>query len=181
MHPLPNDVSAPVTVADAEQDGEKPRLLYIEDNQSNLTLIEWILERETDVELISAMRGGPGLELAREHQPDVIVLDLHLPDMSGEAVLQCLHDDAATRRIPVVVLSADASEKRIKRLLRLGARNYLTKPLDIRHFLDVIAAHLKAGSGGEVEAQPGADEPHGPQEVVRETSLPRPHRCSAGR
>lgn len=179
MHPILNDVSAPVVVADGEQDHEKCRLLYIEDNESNLTLIQWILERETDVELISAVRGGPGLELAREHQPDLIVLDLHLPDMSGEAVLQCLHDDDATRRIPVVVLSADASEKRIKRLLRLGARNYLTKPLDIRHFLDVIAANLKTGSGGQVEAQPGADEPRGseevtrgPQEVLGATSVP---------
>lgn len=179
MHPIPNDVSAPVVVADGEQDHEKCRLLYIEDNESNLTLIQWILERETDVELISAMRGGPGLELAREHQPDLIVLDLHLPDMSGEAVLQCLHDDDATRRIPVVVLSADASEKRIKRLLRLGARNYLTKPLDIRHFLDVIAANLKTGSGAQVEPRPGADEPRGseevmggPQEALGATSVP---------
>lgn len=172
MHPLPDDLSVPATVADAEQDHEKPRLLYIEDNQSNLTLIEWILERETDVELISAMRGGAGLDMAREHQPDLIVLDLHLPDMSGEAVLQCLHDDNATRLIPVVVLSADASEKRIERLMRLGARNYLTKPLDIRHFLDVIAVHLKSGSGRHAEAQTVADQRNEPQDTVSGTSLP---------
>jgi len=126
--------------------GEPRRLLYIEDNQSNLALVEWILDRQADVELFSAMRGRHGLELAQEHQPDLIVLDLHLPDMAGETVLQCLQTDVSTRRIPVVVLSADTSEKRIKRLLRLGASDYLTKPLDIPRLLEVIAAHPKQRS-----------------------------------
>lgn len=135
-------LSSPAVENGGEQQHEKRRLLYIEDNQSNLTLVEWILEREADLALIPAMQGRLGLELAHEQQPDVIVLDLHLPDMPGEAVLQCLQADVATRRIPVVVLSADASEKRIKRLLGLGARNYLTKPLDVAHFLEVIKANV---------------------------------------
>jgi CheY-like chemotaxis protein len=126
--------------------GEPQRLLYIEDNQSNLALVEWLLDRQADVELFSAMRGRHGLELAQEHQPDLIVLDLHLPDMAGETVLQCLQADVSTRRIPVVVLSADTSEKRIKRLLQLGASDYLTKPLDIPRLLEVIAALPKQRS-----------------------------------
>lgn len=142
MNARKHDFSSPTAVMGAAREQQRHRLLYIEDNQSNLTLVEWILDREADVELISAMGGRRGLELAHEHQPDLIVLDLHLPDMPGHQVLQCLQGDAATCRIPVVVLSADASEKQIKRLLGMGARNYLTKPLDIPHFLDVIAANL---------------------------------------
>lgn len=136
-------LSDPNVLIDDGQQRDGCRVLYIEDNQSNLTLVEWILERDAGIALIAAMGGRRGIELAHEHQPDLIVLDLHLPDMPGETVLQCLQADVATRRIPVVVLSADASEKRIKRLLELGARGYLTKPFDIPHFLEVIASHLK--------------------------------------
>jgi CheY-like chemotaxis protein len=75
----------------------------------------------------------------------MIVLDLHLPDIQGEEVLRRLKADELTREIPVVVLSADASKKQAERLLRLGAREYLTKPLDVQRFLEVIAANLHAG------------------------------------
>lgn len=139
-----------VVIADRQQH-ERRRLLYIEDNHSNLTLVEWILEREADVELFTAMRGRRGIELAHEHQPDLIVLDLNLPDIAGETVLQCLQADVATRRIPVVVLSADAGARRITRLLRLGATDYLTKPLDIPTFLEVAL-------GGSARA---VHQPHG--------------------
>lgn len=143
MNARPNNASDPVVVA-GDEAHQRRRLLYIEDNQSSLTLVEWILGREADVEMFSAMRGRRGLDLAHEHQPDLIVLDLHLPDMAGETVLKCLQADIATRRIPVVVLSGDTSERRIKRLLRLGARDYLTKPLDIPRLLEVIASHLRS-------------------------------------
>lgn len=139
-------LSNPTVVIGHDQENHSRQLLYIEDNLSNLTLVEWIMDRKADVELISAMRGRHGLELAREHLPDLIVLDLHLPDMPGETVLQCLQEDVATRRIPVVVLSADDSKKRIKRLLRLGARDYLTKPLDIPRLFESIAANLNPGT-----------------------------------
>ena len=119
------------------------QLLYIEDNLSSLTLVEWILAREADVEVISAMRGRDGLALAHEQRPDLIVLDVHLPDMSGERVLKYLQEGEVTRRIPVVVLSSDTAKKRIARMLRLGARDYVTKPLDVAHFLAVIASNLR--------------------------------------
>jgi len=118
------------------------QLLYIEDNPSAMGLVEWILDREAHVDVITATQGRRGLELAHEQQPDLIVLDLHLPDMSGEDVLQYLQQSDATRRIPVVVLSADAGKKRIARMLRLGARDYVTKPLDVAHFLGVIESNL---------------------------------------
>src|SRR5207245_2447631 len=81
---------------------------------------------------LSAMQGYRGIELARDHQPDLIILDLHLPDLSGSDVLARLCTDPRTKQIPVVILSADATPGRIKRLLEQGARDYLTKPLDVR-------------------------------------------------
>lgn len=95
MSGIPSRFSDPRVVI-----GRRSRLLHIEDDRSNLTLVEWILQRQADVELVSAMRGRHGLELAHEHQPDLIVLDLQLPDMTGETVLQCLRADVSTYRIP---------------------------------------------------------------------------------
>jgi CheY-like chemotaxis protein len=94
------------------------------------------------------MQGRPGVELACRHHPDLILLDVHLPDMRGDEVLRRLKDDPATREIPVVVVSADATREQEERLLATGARAYLIKPLDVRHFLHVVDATLlqKAGS-----------------------------------
>ena len=121
----------------------KPQLiLYIEDNLSNLTLVERILERQPGVELISAMQGTLGLELAHQHRPDLIVLDLHLPDMPGTEVLTRLKTDPITREIPVIVLTADASGRQSQRVRQLGAIDYLTKPLDVPKFIEIIANNL---------------------------------------
>ena len=119
---------------------------YIEDNFSNLTLVERILERHATVQLLSAMQATIGLELAREHHPDLIVLDLHLPDMSGTEVLKRLKTDQPTRDIPVVVLTANASKGRAEHITQLGAAAYLTKPLDVPRFIDAIAHILDATS-----------------------------------
>ena len=88
------------------------------------------------------MLGRLGLDLAREHQPDLIALDLHLPDISGETVLTQLRADPLTMDIPVVILSADATRRQSDRLLSLGAQAYLTKPLDVRAFLSMLDEHL---------------------------------------
>ena len=114
------------------------KILYIEDNLSNLRLVQRILERDGDVELVSAMQGRLGLELAREHQPALILLDLHLPDITGDEVLRLLRDDATTSAIPVVVVSADATSGQIKRLLGEGASAYLTKPLDVTELRGLV-------------------------------------------
>jgi CheY-like chemotaxis protein len=84
------------------------------------------------------MQGGIGFDLARKHCPDLILLDLHLPDVSGEDTLRLLREDARTARIPVVIVSADATAGQIKRLLAAGANEYLTKPLDVKRFLKVV-------------------------------------------
>jgi CheY-like chemotaxis protein len=117
-----------------EPGGPRRTLLYIEDNLSNLTLMEQLLADFADVELLTAMQGSVGLELARRHAPDVILLDLHLPDVPGWKVLDRLRGDEATRDIPVIVISADATSRQIKRLLASGAQRYLTKPIDIAEF-----------------------------------------------
>jgi PAS domain S-box-containing protein len=114
------------------------KILYIEDNLSNLTLVEEMLGEQPGIELLTAMRGGLGLDLARRHCPDLILLDLHLPDLRGHEVLARLRQDEITRDIPVVVISADATARQIQRLMAAGARSYLTKPLDIGEFFRVI-------------------------------------------
>jgi signal transduction histidine kinase/ActR/RegA family two-component response regulator len=113
---------------------EQRSILYIEDNISNLSLIETILEEDPSIHLLTAMQGRIGLDLARQHTPDLILLDLHLPDMPGAEVLSALQADEATRNIPTVVLSADATPGQLKRLLDAGARDYITKPIDVTRF-----------------------------------------------
>jgi PAS domain S-box-containing protein len=119
-------------------DEESRRILYIEDNFSNVTLVDQMLAERPALELMTAMQGRVGLDLARQHSPDLILLDLHLPDMPGWQVLAQLKSDHLTREIPVVVISADATAPQIKRLLSAGAQAYLTKPLDIPEFFRVI-------------------------------------------
>jgi PAS domain S-box-containing protein len=113
-------------------------LLYIEDNLSNLRLIEQIIGLRPALQLISAMQGTLGIELAREHRPALILLDLNLPDLPGHEVLARLRSDPLTREIPVIVISADATQGQIERLMRAGARSYLTKPINVSGFLAAI-------------------------------------------
>jgi CheY-like chemotaxis protein len=115
-------------------------VLYIEDNLSNLQLVERLLSRRPGVTLISAMRPQLGLDLAGEHHPDLILLDLDLPDMSGQEVLRRLRADSDTANVPIVILSADARPALIARLLEVGARAFLTKPLDIKELLALLDA-----------------------------------------
>jgi CheY-like chemotaxis protein len=118
---------------------EQPRtLLYVEDNLSNLRLVENLLSRRPGVTVLSAMQGRVGLDLAAAHRPDLILLDRHLPDMAGDEVFEQLRADPRTREIPVVILSADAIPSGMRNLLDAGVRAYLTKPLDVRALLSVI-------------------------------------------
>jgi CheY-like chemotaxis protein len=118
--------------------GGERTVLYVEDNLSNLRLVERILARRPTARLITAMQGGLALELAREHRPDLILLDVHLPDIDGDEVLRRLREDPETRDIPVVAVSAEATPRKIERFLAAGARAYLTKPLDVKQFLEVV-------------------------------------------
>jgi len=125
-----------------DQCGERT-VLYIEDNSANLELVERILHRFPSIRVISATRGEQGLELARERRPDLILLDLHLPDIRGHEVLGRLLADPATREIPVIILTADVTGGQAKRLLSAGAHSYLAKPIDRRKLLVTMQACLK--------------------------------------
>ncbi|MCA1706097.1 MAG: response regulator [Actinobacteria bacterium] len=117
-------------------------VLCVEDNPSNLKLIEEIFSLRPQIELLTAVQGNLGLELARQHLPDLILLDLNLPDVPGERVLDELRREAGTAHVPIVVLSADATEAQVKRLLARGADAYLTKPLDVPRLLEVLERTL---------------------------------------
>jgi CheY-like chemotaxis protein len=124
-----------------ETSAKTTKVLYIEDNLSNNLLMERILENRPEVQLISSMQGRLGIELALQHTPDLILLDLHLPDLTGDEVLRILRSQPATSSIPVAMISADATPGQIERLLASGAKAYFTKPLDVRnllHFIDEV-------------------------------------------
>ncbi|MFL6590604.1 MAG: two-component system response regulator [Chthoniobacterales bacterium] len=124
---------------------QKPRrVLYIEDNSPNMALVEQIFAEQTSLELMTATEGQIGLDLARQHAPDLILLDLHLPDIPGWEVIEQLKADHTTREVPVIVVSADATVPQIKRLLSAGAHSYLTKPFDIAEFFRSIDEALAA-------------------------------------
>lgn len=116
--------------ASAETPTPQCTVLYIEDNPSNLKLVEVILRRQPDLTLMSATNGEDGLNLARRHRPDVILLDIHLPGMNGYEVLAALKADAGTCDIPVLALSADAMAIDIEHGLSAGFHRYITKPIE---------------------------------------------------
>jgi len=130
-------VSAKIPIA-APRSGGAFTVLYIEDNLSNYQLVERLVERRPGVKLLSAMQGKLGVELAVSHRPDLILLDLNLPDIQGDEVLLRLRERPETAGIPVVLLSADAMQKQIDKLLAAGAREYLTKPIDVVQFYAVL-------------------------------------------
>jgi PAS domain S-box-containing protein len=134
---------------DPHAGGDAPALprtiLYIEDNLSNLRLVESILARRPGLSVLSAMQGRVGIDLARDHRPDLILLDRHLPDLPGEEVFRLLREDPRTRDIPVIVLSADAVPAGMRQLLDAGVRAYLTKPLDVHRFLAAVDEGLRGG------------------------------------
>ncbi|NTI77800.1 PAS domain S-box protein [Rhizobium rhizogenes] len=113
-------------------------VLCVEDNPASLNLIENVMSRYCSAKVIPAMLGGVGLTLAREHQPNLILLDINLPDISGLEVLKSLRADSETRAIPVIVISADATEATRQGALQKGATRFLAKPLDIRQFLQTL-------------------------------------------
>jgi CheY-like chemotaxis protein len=119
-------------------------VLYIEDALASIHLIRGVLKRMqfpagAAVRLISAMQGNFGLEMARAHAPDLILLDLHLPDISGLEVLNQLKADASTASIPVVVLTADPVPGTEKQVCDAGALACVSKPIDVPQFLETIS------------------------------------------
>lgn len=122
------------------------RILQVEDNATNIRLLERIMGRRPNVELITVQEGNQAVAEAKRSQPALVLLDVNLPDISGREVLARLRAEPATAGIPVIMLSADASPKQIEKLIASGAAAYVTKPLDVSHFLSVIDDVLDRGA-----------------------------------
>jgi len=120
-------------------------LLYVEDNPANLKLVEQLIARRpTTLRLLTAVDGNQGIQLARAHQPDVILMDINLPGISGIEALKILLDDPATAHIPIVALSANAMPRDIAKGLMAGFFSYLTKPIKVNEFMGALDAALQA-------------------------------------
>ncbi|MGK2952044.1 MAG: MASE3 domain-containing protein [Thiobacillus sp.] len=136
-------VAAPASAAPAVA-GDRRRLLYVEDNPANLRLVEKILAKRQDIDFVAAASGEAGLKLVLQAPPDLILLDINLPDMNGFEVLRHLKDNPLTRNIPVIAVTANAMPRDIARGREAGFSDYLTKPLDVGHFNLMVDALLKS-------------------------------------
>jgi PAS domain S-box-containing protein len=119
-------------------------LLYVEDNPANLKLVEQLLGRRPALRLLTAIDGNQGIQLARAHQPDVILMDINLPGISGIEAMKILREDPTTAHIPIVALSANAMPRDIAKGLVAGFFSYLTKPIKVNEFMEALDAALQA-------------------------------------
>jgi CheY-like chemotaxis protein/anti-sigma regulatory factor (Ser/Thr protein kinase) len=130
----------------ADPQHQRHRVLYIEDTPVNALIIRELLATRSDVELLEAAEGLPGLEAARQLRPALVLLDMQLPDIDGLEVLRALKSEPGTAGIPVIVLSANAMAEDIRRALEAGALDYWTKPLDFGVFRAGFDAALSGGA-----------------------------------
>jgi CheY-like chemotaxis protein len=133
MAPPPEAEQTPIPAT-----GITHSVLFVEDNLANVRLVERLFRRRPHLRLLTAMQGSLGLQLAREHRPDLILLDLNLPDMRGDVVLRHIRQDPELRDTPVIMISGDAVPSQVQRLLDLGAYAYITKPFNIQSLLRAV-------------------------------------------
>jgi CheY-like chemotaxis protein len=124
--------------AELSADYHRRTVLYIEDNETNVEVMRGILAQRAQVQMDVAMSGLAGLASVRERMPHLILLDMHLPDMSGLELLRHLKADPATSSIPVIVVSADATAQQVDAALDAGAVRYLTKPVGVNELLATL-------------------------------------------
>jgi CheY-like chemotaxis protein len=129
------------------ESNEQCDVLYIEDDPITFASVKLLLGTKRALKVLRATNGETGFALAQTRAPKLILLDLDLPDIHGSEVIQHLQKNPATARIPVVIVSGDATPSQIERLLVLGARNYLTKPLRAQPFLAVVDEALEENAG----------------------------------
>jgi PAS domain S-box-containing protein len=141
---LPAGAIEPVALRPKDEpDAALRTLLYVEDNPANLKLVEQLIARRPGMRLLSARDATLGIELARDHRPDAILMDINLPGISGIRALQLLREDPLTRHIPVVAISANAMPHDIRRGLDAGFVRYLTKPIRIEAFMEALDLALE--------------------------------------
>ncbi len=153
------DLDAPVVLLQAPvAAGAAVRtLLYVEDNRANMELVAQLIARRSDMRLLCARDGLQGVTLARIHVPKVILMDINLPGMSGLQALNILREDPATSHIPVLAISANAMPSDIEKGLQAGFLRYLTKPIKVNEFMDVLDMALEfaqTSAAGEVHVAP---------------------------
>ena len=142
--PLRSPGKPKVTVRSPLPAGTRTRtLLYVEDNPANLALVEQIIARHPDIRLLTAAYGTHGIETARVSKPDVILMDINLPDLNGFEALKILRADPATMHIPVVALSANAMVSDIDLAKKAGFFSYITKPFKVTEFTKTMNGALK--------------------------------------
>jgi CheY-like chemotaxis protein len=137
---------APVSVS-------RRTVLYVEDNPANMELVEELVARFPDIGLVTAVNGNLGIELARSTQPEVILMDINLPGISGIKALKILRADPETAHIPIVALSASAMPRDITKCLEAGFFRYLTKPINIKEFMDTLNAALDLAKNRLIKAR----------------------------
>jgi signal transduction histidine kinase/ActR/RegA family two-component response regulator len=142
---LPTHGATGVLAAPVAAGASVRTVLYVEDNPANLELVGQLVARRGDLRMLSAADGPGGVAAARSHLPDVILMDINLPGMSGIEAMQVLRADAATAHIPIIALSANAVPRDIQRALEAGFFNYVTKPIMVTKFMDALDAALLAG------------------------------------
>ena len=137
--------AAHLSLVPAQAPEAMPRrtLLYVEDNPANLELVEQLIARRPDLRLLSAADGNLGVEFARAYLPDVILMDIHLPGLSGIEALKVLRADPSTAHIPIIALSANAVPRNIEMGLEAGFFDYLTKPIKVNLFMDALDVALQ--------------------------------------
>jgi CheY-like chemotaxis protein len=136
-------ISSAIAQSQVQTDAQLRTLLYVEDNPANLMLIEDLIARRPDIRLLTARDGNRGIEIARSSRPDVILMDINLPGISGLKALRVLADDPTTAHIPVVALSANAIPRDIEKGLEAGFFRYLTKPIKVNEFMATLDAALE--------------------------------------
>src|SRR5271165_3021900 len=140
------DQSSVVTPQRVRSPAASRTLLYVEDNPANLMLVEDLIARRPDIRLLSARDGIGGIETARASLPDVILMDINLPGISGVAAMRILSEDPKTAHIPVIALSANAIPRDIEKGLEAGFFRYLTKPIKVNQFMDTLNVAFKFAS-----------------------------------
>ncbi len=129
---------------DRESVKKSHTVLYIEDDEANRQLVQFIFARREDLHLLEAETGTAGIKMAFEHQPDMILLDLSLPDINGYKVLEKLHSDNSTNHIPVVAVSGDSMPEDVQKGMDAGLQGYITKPIKIMELYEVIDKTITA-------------------------------------
>ncbi len=142
--------SMPMSMTEASAHDSEPAqqhsatIVYIEDNSSNVALVEKLLERMGHFDLQVAMQGQEGLDLIQAHKPDLILLDLHLPVLGGEEILERIRENPDMQSIPVIIVSADATPGQTERLLQKGANSYITKPFDVHELMELVRKYTES-------------------------------------